>query len=181
MMQLLALALLASVLALTSGCGRTSGSSCICNLKQIDGAKATWALENGKKNSDIPTESDLFGLTNYIRDKPICPEGGIYTLGRVDDPPRCSIPEHDLYWFNHAEWGKVYVFSDSCAPIEDAIVQAVAEIDPDSPKKTDRNGLARIDARGATGILVSKPGYGTNSFLVPPVWPLRLVLLERTD
>ena len=71
-------------------------SSCIANLKQIDGAKATWALENKKTNSDIPTTNELYGSTNYIRDAPYCPQGGKYTLGRVDERVRCSIPGHTI-------------------------------------------------------------------------------------
>src|SRR5713101_3885223 len=65
---------------------RTSSqkSACIANLKQIDGAKATWALENKKNNSDTPLTTDLFGATLYIRDQPSCPGGGVYTLNPVD-------------------------------------------------------------------------------------------------
>jgi hypothetical protein len=70
-----------------------NGNSCIANLKQMDGAKATWALENKKTNSDIPTTNELYGVMNYA---PVCPRGGIYTLGRVDERVRCSIPGHTL-------------------------------------------------------------------------------------
>jgi hypothetical protein len=73
-----------------------SVNSCIANLKQIVGAKATWALEQKKSNSDIPTTNELYGVTNYIRDMPVCPRGGTYTLGRVDQKVRCSIPGHTL-------------------------------------------------------------------------------------
>src|SRR6478752_2746909 len=47
-------------------------NACIANLKQIDGAKATWALEQKKVTTDTPADSDLFGATQYIRDKPSC-------------------------------------------------------------------------------------------------------------
>ena len=66
-------------------------NACIANLKQIDGAKATWALEMKKNNSDTPTTSDLYGSTNYIRDEPKCPGGGTYTLNAVDTKPVCSL------------------------------------------------------------------------------------------
>lgn len=36
-------------------------ASCIIRLKQIEGAKATWALEQKKQNDDTPTWADLFG------------------------------------------------------------------------------------------------------------------------
>src|SRR5512141_1691517 len=55
-------------------------NACIANMKQIDGAKATWALENKKVNTDSPTDGDLFGDTLYIRAKPECPGGGTYAL-----------------------------------------------------------------------------------------------------
>src|SRR5437016_7535180 len=55
-------------------------AACIANLKQINGAKATWALEQKKANSDAPADTDLFGSTLYIRIKPPCPAGGNYSL-----------------------------------------------------------------------------------------------------
>ncbi|MFM1770147.1 MAG: hypothetical protein RJA22_2676, partial [Verrucomicrobiota bacterium] len=58
--------------------------------KQIDGAKATWALENKKVNSDTPVASDLFGADAYVRDTPACPGGGNYTLGQVSAKPTCD-------------------------------------------------------------------------------------------
>ncbi len=62
-------------------------SACIANLKQIEGAKATWALEEKKSNTDTPGDSALFGSTLYIRTKPSCPGGGSYTIGQVDAKP----------------------------------------------------------------------------------------------
>ena len=66
-------------------------NACIANLKQIDGAKATWALENKKVNSDTPVATDLFGASAYIRDTPACPGGGTYTLEVVSTKPACSL------------------------------------------------------------------------------------------
>jgi hypothetical protein len=70
--------------------------ACVCKLKQLDGAKGTWALEHGKRADDIPTWSDLVGETKYIRTKPVCPHGGTYTLGAVGESPRCTVPDHVL-------------------------------------------------------------------------------------
>src|SRR5260370_18616973 len=50
-------------------------NACIANMKQIDGAKATWALEMKKNNADVPQATDLFGSTEYIRTAPTCPSG----------------------------------------------------------------------------------------------------------
>src|SRR5258705_7011315 len=66
-------------------------NACIANLKQLDGAKATWALEQKKTNTDTPGDTDLFGATQYIRDKPACPGGGTYTMGDVQSKPLCSL------------------------------------------------------------------------------------------
>jgi len=66
-------------------------NACIANLKQIDGAKATWALENKKLNTDTPVETDLYGDTNYIRVQPLCPGGGTYTINNVATRPVCSL------------------------------------------------------------------------------------------
>src|SRR3954469_23602853 len=66
-------------------------NACMANLKQMDGAKASWALEQKKNNSDTPQDSDLFGTTLYIRDKPECPGGGSYTLNAVDTKVLCSL------------------------------------------------------------------------------------------
>ena len=72
---------------------RTSSqkNACIANLKQIEGAKATWALENKKTSADTPGTGDLYGTTNYIRDEPKCPGGGTYGLNAVDTKPTCSL------------------------------------------------------------------------------------------
>jgi prepilin-type N-terminal cleavage/methylation domain-containing protein len=66
-------------------------NACIANLKQIDGAKNTWALENKKVSGDSPNAGDLFGADKYIRDTPSCPAtGSAYTLGNVAAKPLCA-------------------------------------------------------------------------------------------
>src|SRR5688572_8852938 len=66
-------------------------NACIANMKQIEGAKATWALENKKVGSNSPATSELYGTTNYIRETPLCPGGGTYVVGNVDTKPTCSL------------------------------------------------------------------------------------------
>src|SRR5512141_1764451 len=56
-------------------------NACIANMKQIDGAKATWALETKQQNTATPGPSALYGDNNYIRTEPLCPGGGAYTIG----------------------------------------------------------------------------------------------------
>ena len=65
-------------------------NACIANMKQIDGAKNTWALEQKKVNADVPDDTDLFGTSLYIRSKPVCPGGGTYALLAVVAKPTCT-------------------------------------------------------------------------------------------
>src|SRR3989442_691176 len=71
-------------------------NACIANLRQIDAAKATWALENKKTSADTPATTDLYGATKYIRDQPTCPAGGTYTINAVDTKPTCTIAGHTI-------------------------------------------------------------------------------------
>ncbi len=70
-------------------------STCIGNLRLIYAAKQAWALEKNKTDNDVPTEQDLLP---YIKGGafPVCPSGGIYTIGAVGQPPTCSISGHVL-------------------------------------------------------------------------------------
>ena len=70
---------------------RAHSSCCVCELEQIEGAKATWALEAKKVNSDSPADTELYGSTAYIRVQPSCPASGTYTVGNVDTRPACSL------------------------------------------------------------------------------------------
>lgn len=69
-------------------------SSCLNNLRQLDGAKQQWALEGSKTEHDIPTEKDLAPyLKNGI---PKCPAGGTYTINAADTFPTCSVSGHAM-------------------------------------------------------------------------------------
>ena len=70
-------------------------NSCIANLKQIDGAKQQWALENKKSSSDTPAAADVAA---YLKANalPTCPGGGSYTVNQVDTNPTCNISGHTL-------------------------------------------------------------------------------------
>jgi hypothetical protein len=72
----------------------SASNACVSNLRALDSAKANWALENRKTNGTEPTDSDLFGATKYIREKPTCPAGGTYSIGPVGERPTCTVPEH---------------------------------------------------------------------------------------
>jgi competence protein ComGC len=70
-------------------------NGCVNNLRMIEAAKNEWALENNKKASDTPTQAEV---AHYLKDSqfPVCPAGGIYTIGAVSNAPTCSIPKHKL-------------------------------------------------------------------------------------
>jgi len=70
-------------------------TTCIANLRLIYAAKQAWALEKNKTDADTPTEQDLLP---YIKGGafPVCPSGGVYTIGAVGQAPSCSIPGHIL-------------------------------------------------------------------------------------
>jgi prepilin-type N-terminal cleavage/methylation domain-containing protein len=80
-------------------------NACINNLRQIDGAKQQWALENGEKSTDTPGATDLQvylgrgtagSVTNVAC--PLAPTlalgaSGGYTINAVGTPPAC--PQYD--------------------------------------------------------------------------------------
>ncbi|HTD66882.1 MAG TPA: prepilin-type N-terminal cleavage/methylation domain-containing protein [Candidatus Limnocylindria bacterium] len=71
-------------------------NGCIENLRQLNCAKTTWALEKNKSATIVPEDTDLFGPSLYIREKPVCPANGAYTLQAVGIKPECDIPGHSL-------------------------------------------------------------------------------------
>jgi len=71
-------------------------TACIENLQKMEDAKDQWALENKKNSGDMPSEDIIFGPTKYIKERPVCPTGGIYTLNPVATNATCSIPGHSL-------------------------------------------------------------------------------------
>ena len=68
-------------------------NACINNLRQIDGATQTWALE-AKQAANAPvTYSDI---QPYLKNAVICPSGGTtfadsYTLTQVTNKPTCQL------------------------------------------------------------------------------------------
>lgn len=78
---------------------------CYLNLCALRQAKALWMDENAKGATNVVGWDDLneylqagLGLHRMTNGRPICPDGGTYKLGRLDEPPTCSIggPNHSL-------------------------------------------------------------------------------------
>ena len=69
-------------------------NACINNLRQIDGAKEQWALEQRKTEGARTEASDIAA---FIKGgMPECPQGGAYTVGSVGEAPTCSVEGHSL-------------------------------------------------------------------------------------
>lgn len=66
-------------------------SACLKNLKEIDRAKSSWALEQKKHAGDPVEDTNLFGAAAYIRNKPTCPGRGSYTLNVIGTKPQCDL------------------------------------------------------------------------------------------
>lgn len=87
-----------SVALLRFGRGRGTHSihACVNNLRQIDGAKEQWALENKKQSGD---QVSMEEIVPYIKGgAPQCSAGGTYIVGAVGVAPTCSLgpPDHTL-------------------------------------------------------------------------------------
>ena len=70
--------------------------ACISNLRQIDGAKQQWALDNKKQTTDMPTAKELEAYLDKSFTTRKCPAGGVYTINAVGQKPTCSISCHEL-------------------------------------------------------------------------------------
>ena len=73
----------------------TQKNACINNLRQLDGAKQQWALENKQSDTATPATGDV---QVYIKNNnyPTCPASGTYTLGAVSTDPVCDKALHVL-------------------------------------------------------------------------------------
>src|SRR5690606_24812073 len=65
-----------------------SGNACINNLRILEAAKDQWAIEENKSTGAVVTNEDI---STYLKYKPVCPEGGAYTLGPIGTDTVCSV------------------------------------------------------------------------------------------
>jgi prepilin-type N-terminal cleavage/methylation domain-containing protein len=72
--------------------------TCMANMRQLDSAITTWAVENNKSLGDTIETAAFIGATNYLRQMPLCPAGGAYNFDSVGANPQvtCSLPGHGL-------------------------------------------------------------------------------------
>ena len=67
-------------------------NACINNLRQIDSATQTWALENKVAST---ANVSFLQISSYLKSAVICPSGGVafsdsYTLSNVSSKPTCQ-------------------------------------------------------------------------------------------
>jgi prepilin-type N-terminal cleavage/methylation domain-containing protein len=74
-------------------------NTCINNLRLIDGAKQTWALENNVATSATPNSSSVAaylgrgnsaGFNSLSAANVKCPDKGTYAMNTVANKPSCS-------------------------------------------------------------------------------------------
>lgn len=70
--------------------------ACIKNLSTIEAAKQMWGVEQGKSDGAVPAEADLIGPDLYIKQMPVCPGGGTYTINPIGQPTTCNVSGHTL-------------------------------------------------------------------------------------
>lgn len=65
-------------------------NACVANLKQLDGVRVSWSLENKKEPDDLV---DIKSASMYLKGgvMPTCPAGGSYQVNRVKDYPNCTL------------------------------------------------------------------------------------------
>jgi hypothetical protein len=85
-------------------------NSCINNLRQIDAAKAQWAVDHQRPEDAVPALSDLEPFMASGRAL-ICPAGGKYVLGAINERPTCSVPGHEL-----EDWKSFYRMREQRVP-----------------------------------------------------------------
>ena len=62
--------------------------ACVGNLREIESAKAIWAIMEEKAATDRPEWDDL--VPTYLKKQPACPSNGYYIIGPVNIVPVCS-------------------------------------------------------------------------------------------
>ena len=73
-----------------------NATACVNNLRLFEAVKQQWAQQNGKQPTDTPTLEDLRPYFKPNGVLPVCPDGGVYTPGAMNEKPTCNIPGHAL-------------------------------------------------------------------------------------
>ncbi len=68
--------------------------ACVANLRDLEGAKEQYALEHEGRAPEGMAALRL----GYLRAMPVCPAGGTYSPGDMQQPVSCDYPGHDASW-----------------------------------------------------------------------------------
>jgi prepilin-type N-terminal cleavage/methylation domain-containing protein len=71
---------------------RSQTSACQNNLRQISGTKDQYALDN---NNGTPASIAAL-VSTYLKSTPVCPAGGVYTLGALGVDATCNVAGHTI-------------------------------------------------------------------------------------
>jgi prepilin-type N-terminal cleavage/methylation domain-containing protein len=74
----------------------TQQNTCINNLRQFDGAKDQYAIENNKSTGDAATEANINPYLKRPVSDTACPAAGTYTLGAIGTDPGCTVAGHTI-------------------------------------------------------------------------------------
>jgi len=72
----------------------SQANACINNLRQIDGAKQQWALEQKQSATTAPASTALqpyLGRGSTGSTFPTCPAAGTYVINDLNTAPTCSL------------------------------------------------------------------------------------------
>jgi prepilin-type N-terminal cleavage/methylation domain-containing protein len=65
--------------------------SCSQNLRAIESAKDQYLMDYNQPRTATVTEANITGPLSYLKDMPLCPSQGTYTVGTGDTSAMCSI------------------------------------------------------------------------------------------
>lgn len=68
---------------------RSRAQSCCANLRQIETGKEQYAIDNKLSTGDAIADLSLL-CPNYVKQTPVCPTGGTYSVNTVGELPTCS-------------------------------------------------------------------------------------------
>jgi hypothetical protein len=68
--------------------------TCTEQLKDIEGAKEQFALEQ----EGAAPESFASLIPDYLKNIPVCPSGGTYDMGTLQEPAQCNFKGHEVLW-----------------------------------------------------------------------------------
>ena len=75
---------------------KSQQNTCIATLRQLEAAKQLWGLETRQPATAVPVDSDLIGITLYVKRLPDCPTAGTYSYNAISDLVTCTTPSHTL-------------------------------------------------------------------------------------